>query len=102
MSTHELGQSQNPSPVNGPANDARASVGHYTQEAINDGQRKINYKLHYSCKELVEVVEALKDAIKGKPGFESVDFGAIESAITEASEYTEAVPGIIPPGCDPG
>jgi hypothetical protein len=64
--------------------------------ALIDGQAKINGRLYYSSDLMLDV---LRELIANVPG---LDVAELEAKINNASRYIEAVPGIKPPGCDPG
>ena len=64
--------------------------------ALIDGQAKINGRLYYSSDLMLDVLRAL---IANVPG---LDVAELEAKLNEATRYIESVPGIKPPGCDPG
>ena len=72
----------------------------FSQEAINRGQRKINYALTTVDVKLIRVLEELKNAIATGPGGNKVDFAAVDAAISEAAKTSKRVAEIKPPGCD--
>ena len=64
--------------------------------ALIDGQAKINGRLYYSSDLMLDVLRAL---IANVPG---LDVAELEAKLNNAARYLEQVPGIRPPGCDPG
>ena len=64
--------------------------------ALVDGQAKINGRLYYSSDLMLDILRAL---IPNVPG---LDVAELEAKINNAARYLEEVPGIRPPGCDPG
>jgi hypothetical protein len=64
-------------------------------DAVIDGQAKINGRLYYSSDLMLDVLRAL---IANVPG---IDVAATEAKLNEAAGYIEAIPGELPPGCEP-
>lgn len=64
--------------------------------ALIDGQAKINGRLYYSSDLMLDILRAL---IPNVPG---LDVAELEAKLNNAARYLEEVPGIRPPGCDPG
>jgi len=72
----------------------------YTPEAVNAGQRKINYALTVADRKLVDVLVAIKNALTAPPGQLQQHVAGIEAAIAQASRIIDKVAEIRPPGCD--
>jgi hypothetical protein len=72
----------------------------YSAEAVAAGQRKINYALTVVDKRLIDVLVAIKTALKEPPGQIQQHVPRIEAAIDEASRIIDKVAEIRPPGCD--
>lgn len=71
------------------------------QQAINDGQRKINGQLCRVDWMLVEVLRLLRVEIKKLPAAHQLDFERIDAILTRAYHTSAAVAEIRPPGCEP-
>ena len=74
----------------------------FSQKAINQGQRRINYELVEVGKKLADALEKFKKAIKKMPGGDKLDFREVDEAISDVYEVADAVADIRPPGCDAG
>jgi len=73
----------------------------FSQQAINHGQRRINYRLAMGGLELVKAIEAFKTAIVNSSGGKKIDFTEVDKAIADVFKITNSVADIKPPGCDP-
>jgi hypothetical protein len=73
----------------------------FSQSAINNGQRKINYALTVVDKKLATAIEALRDVIVALPVAHNVNLGALNQAIIDVYQTSEKVASVKPPGCDP-
>jgi len=73
----------------------------FSQSAINNGQRKINFALTVVDVKLVKAIEALRDAIATLPAAHHMNLEALNQAITEVYRTSDKVASIKPPGCDP-
>lgn len=73
----------------------------FSQQAINRGQRQINFALTTVDEKLAKALEALRDAIAGTPGLARVDFDVVDAAISDVYKTSHRVADIKPPGCDP-
>jgi hypothetical protein len=73
----------------------------FSQQAINRGQRQINFALTVVDEKLAKALEALKDAIAGTPGFAGIDFDVVDEAVSDVYNTSNKVADIKPPGCDP-
>jgi hypothetical protein len=73
--------------------------GDFSQPAINEGQRRINYELVEADKKLIEALKKVRDVLATLPGCRESDLAAITKAISEADEISDSVADIIPPGC---
>ena len=77
----------------------------YTQEQINEGQKRINYELNEVDKKIIEALRALMQVIKNErttppsKGSKQMDFTTVEAALAEASTESDEVADIDPPGC---
>ena len=67
-----------------------------TLEEFLNGQRIINGNLVYVDQHLVEAITKLKDAVGSVL---KVDLTLVDEALAEAKEYSDAIPGVNPPGC---
>ncbi|HEX5886144.1 MAG TPA: hypothetical protein VFY67_16500 [Pyrinomonadaceae bacterium] len=71
------------------------------QEAINDGQRKINGALCYVDWHVIEALDALIKALTNKNILCRQDLEKISKPFKEAYYTSGKVAGIEPPGCNP-
>ena len=77
----------------------------YTQDQINDGQKRINYELNAVDKNLIAALNALVGILKDRTPPPSsmvsrqADFSVIEAALNEATTKSDEVADIDPPGC---
>jgi hypothetical protein len=72
-----------------------------TQEAINEGQKKINGQLCYVDRTIVETIKLLRLAIANSPVFGKIDFDKVDRSLMHAYESSAAVASVKPPGCEP-
>ena len=72
----------------------------FSQQAINRGQRRINYELASGGLKLVKAIEEFKKAIVNSSG-NNVDFSEVDKALAAVYETANGVADIKPPGCDP-
>jgi hypothetical protein len=77
------------------------ATGFYSQEAINYGQRRINYALTVVDERLLKAIEALRDAIAALPAAHNIYLNEVNAAIAYAYDTSSRVADIRPPGCDP-
>jgi hypothetical protein len=73
----------------------------FSQQAINRGQRQINFALTVVDEKLAKALAALRDAIAATPGMARIDFEVVDEAITDVYNTSNKVADIKPPGCDP-
>ena len=73
----------------------------FGQRAINRGQRRINYELQVTDKELIDAITALKDAIAKLANPPQAEITAASMALVKAKEVNLKVAEIRPPGCEP-
>ena len=73
----------------------------FSQSAINNGQRKINFALTVVDVKLVEAIEALRDAVAALPAAHNMKVEALNKAIEDVYLTSQKVADIKPPGCDP-
>ena len=73
----------------------------FSQQAINRGQRQINFALTVVDEKLAKALQALKDAIARTPGLARIDLGVVDEAISDVYNTSNKVADIKPPGCDP-
>ena len=71
------------------------------QEAINDGQRKINGALVYVDRHVIDALDALIKALTDKKILCRHDLDKISKPFKEAYYTSGKVAGIEPPGCNP-
>ena len=71
----------------------------FSQQAINRGQREINYELTVVGQKAADALKALRDAIARAPGGDKIDFDAVDEAISDVYKTSNEVAKIIPPGC---
>ena len=71
------------------------------QEAINEGQRKINGALVYVDGHVIEALDALIKALANKNILCRQDLDKISKPFKEAYYTSKKVAGIEPPGCNP-
>ncbi|HEV8428363.1 MAG TPA: hypothetical protein VGQ41_10725 [Pyrinomonadaceae bacterium] len=78
----------------------------YTQDQINEGQKRINYELNEVDKKLIEALRSLVGILSDQrtppastPGSRQMDFSTVEAALSEASTSSDEVADIDPPGC---
>lgn len=78
----------------------------YTQDQINEGQKRINYELNEVDKKLIEALRSLVAILSDQrtppastPASRQMDFSTVEAALSEASTSSEEVADIDPPGC---
>lgn len=79
----------------------------FTQDEINQGQRRINFEL---CEVDMNVIEALKmivetlKKVQALPplthDLQNIDFNKIEAALSKAYNTSKEVADIKPPGCE--
>ena len=72
----------------------------FSQSAINNGQRKINYALTVVDKRIATAIEALRDVVAALPVAHTTNFDALNQAIIDVYKTSERVASIKPPGCD--
>ena len=79
----------------------------YSQDEINKGQRRINYELCEVDSKLLEALNALLCLLKEprtppqiSQGLRQADFSTVEAAISAATDISEKVADIKPPGCE--
>lgn len=72
----------------------------YSQKAINQGQRIINYQLTEATKKLEEAVKELRKAVSKVPGVDKNDLTAADNAVSAAEAISSTVADIRPPGCE--
>jgi hypothetical protein len=73
----------------------------FSQQAINRGQRQINFALTVVDEKLAKALGALRDAIAQTPGLGRADFDLVDEAIADVYNTSNKVADIKPPGCDP-
>jgi len=73
----------------------------FSQEAINRGQRRINYELAAGGLELANAIDELKKAIVNSSGGNKIDFTQVDKVMAAAKKIANGVADIKPPGCDP-
>lgn len=80
----------------------------YTQDEINQGQRRINYELVEVDKTIIETLEMIAEfmkKVKEIPALanhlKDADFSKLEAAIATARKISSTVADIKPPGCEP-
>ena len=73
----------------------------FSQQAINRGQRQINFALTVVDEKLAKALGALRDALARTPGLARVDFDLVDEAIADVYNTSNKVADIKPPGCDP-
>jgi hypothetical protein len=73
----------------------------FSQQAINRGQRRINYELAAGGLKLAKAIEELKKAIQSSSGGNNIDFTEVDKVIAAVYEIANGVADIKPPGCDP-
>ena len=73
----------------------------FSQQAINRGQRQINFALTVVDEKLARALEALRDALARTPGLARADFNVVDEAISDVYNTSRKVADIKPPGCDP-
>ncbi|HET8783890.1 MAG TPA: hypothetical protein VFM63_15860 [Pyrinomonadaceae bacterium] len=71
------------------------------QQAINDGQRKINGQFCRVDWMLIEVLRLLRVEMKKLPAAHQLDFERIDAILTKAYHTSAAIAEITPPGCEP-
>ena len=74
----------------------------FSQQAINRGQRIINYKFTEVEHKLVEAINALIDAVENIPGCVKEKIDEATSAIAVAEDLRAKVAETRPPGCETG
>ena len=72
----------------------------YSQDQVNEGQRKINYALTKVDEKLLNALIALKDSLDAGPAHRQRHLDDLEAAITDLSNTIKRVAEIKPPGCD--
>lgn len=72
----------------------------FSQVAINNGQRQINYALTVVDLKLIKLIEALRDLIASLPPAHNIDLVDLNEAITDVYRTSRRVADIKPPGCD--
>jgi hypothetical protein len=75
--------------------------GDFSQSAINSGQRKINYALTLVDEKILKAIEELRDAVAALPATHNINLVKVNQALKYASDLSQMVAGIKPPGCDP-
>ncbi len=73
----------------------------FSQSAINEGQRIINYQLTEVAKKLSHVLARLSELLAKTPGINQGELVNIKKVIAEAIEISNTVADIYPPGCQP-
>lgn len=73
----------------------------FSQSAINEGQRIINYQLTEIGKKLSHALLLLTEALVKNPSLNKDEMLKIIKEIKEASEISKIVADIYPPGCEP-
>lgn len=74
----------------------------FSQQAINRGQRKINYALTTVDQKLAGALEALKEIIKKTSLEKEIKWETLDKAIADVKKTSYRVADIKPPGCDSG
>ena len=74
----------------------------FSQQAINRGQRIINYRITEVEKKLVEALNSLIDAVENIPGCVKEKIEEANNATTAAEERRKKVAEVRPPGCETG
>jgi hypothetical protein len=74
----------------------------FSQQAINRGQRIINYKFTEVEQKLVEALNSLIDAVENIPGCVKEKIDEANNATTAAEELRKNVAEVRPPGCEAG
>ena len=72
----------------------------FSQSAINNGQRQINYALTVVDIKLIKLIETLRDVIAGLPIAHKLDLAGLNEAIHDVYRTSRRVADIKPPGCD--
>ena len=75
--------------------------GDFSQSAINSGQRKINYALTLVDEKILKAIEELRDAVAALPAAHNLNLVKVNQALKYATDLSQMVAGIKPPGCDP-
>jgi len=75
--------------------------GDFSQSAINSGQRKINYALTLVDEKILKAIEELRDAVAALPAAHNINLVKVNQALKYATDLSQMVAGIKPPGCDP-
>ena len=76
----------------------RSQPNHVTLDEFLEGQRKINGRLCRVDQKIVTAITELRNAINGA-GL-SIDFTSVDEALQQASYWSQAIPGVNPPGCE--
>ena len=74
----------------------------FSQQAINRGQRQINYKFAEVEQKLVEALNSLIDAVENIPGCVKEKIDEATSATAVAEDLRAKVAETRPPGCEVG
>ena len=72
----------------------------FSQAAINNGQRQINYALTVVDMKLIKIIETLRDLIVELPVAHNLDVAGLNDAIADVTRTSRRVADIKPPGCD--
>ncbi|HKG46067.1 MAG TPA: hypothetical protein VKB02_05040 [Pyrinomonadaceae bacterium] len=79
----------------------------YTQDEINQGQRRINYELVEVDKTIIETLEMIAEFLKKvkeipplATHLQHADFTKLDAAIAKAHKTNSKVADIKPPGCE--
>lgn len=72
----------------------------FSQQAINRGQRQINYKFTEVEQKLVEALNSLIDAVENIPGCDKAKIDEASNATAKAEELRAKVAETRPPGCE--
>ncbi|HEU4508589.1 MAG TPA: hypothetical protein VFR78_10150 [Pyrinomonadaceae bacterium] len=73
----------------------------FSQQAINRGQRQINFALTVVDEKLARALEVLRDTLAKTPGLARINFDVVDEAISDVYNTSRKVADIKPPGCDP-
>jgi len=69
----------------------------FSQSAINNGQRQINYALTVVDMKLIKIIETLIAAL---PPARNLDLAGLNEALQDVKGTSRRVADIKPPGCD--
>lgn len=71
------------------------------QALNNEGQAKINGKLCYVDRLIIDTIKLLKLAIANSPQFNRINFDEIDRNLRHAYDSSVRVASVKPPGCEP-